>query len=94
VAVRGVLGWPRTQVPLTTITHADVEDVHPMAYGGWGWRMRTDRTAIVTSSGPGLVVHRSDGASLVVTVDGADEAAGVVNRLVDRREAARAADPA
>ena len=95
VGLRGVLGWPRTLVAIDTITHADVEQVTPMAYGGWGWRVRLDgRTAIVTSAGPGLVIHRADAPAIVVTIDDADRAAGVVNQLVDRREDSRAADPA
>lgn len=94
VRVRGVMGWPRTHVPLDVVSGASVEDVRPMAYGGWGWRLRQGRTAVITSAGPGLVVTRSDGMALVVTLDDAEEAAGVVNGLVDRREAARAADPA
>lgn len=89
VAVRGVLGVPRTRVDLDTITQATVEDVRPMAYGGWGWRLASGRTAVLTSAGPGLVVHRTDDTRLVVTLQDPDGAAGHLNALLDRRAHAR-----
>lgn len=93
VVVRGILGYPRTHVPLEVIRDADVETVAPFRqYGGWGWRHRPGRTAVVTAHGPGLLVTRTDGAQLIVSLDEAARAAGVLNRLLDQRGANSAAD--
>ncbi len=93
VVVRGILGFPRTHIPLEVIRDADVEAVQPfLQYGGWGWRLRSDRTAVVTVRGPGLLVTRTDGAQLIVSLDGAARAAGVLNQLLDQRGAGHAAD--
>lgn len=93
VVVRGILGFPRTHIPLEVIRDADVEAVQPfLQYGGWGWRHRSDRTAVVTVRGPGLLVTRTDGAQLIVSLDDATRAAGVLNRLLDQRGAGHAAD--
>lgn len=93
VVIRGILGFPRTHMPLQVIRDADVEMVEPFRqYGGWGWRHRLDRTAVVTARGPGLLVTRTDGAQLIVSLDDAARAAGVLNRLLDQRGASSAAD--
>ncbi len=53
-------------------------------YGGWGIRLGKD-TAVITRSGPALVVNRSDGAALRVSLDDPDEPVSVMNSLMDRR---------
>jgi hypothetical protein len=85
VIVRGVFGWPRLSIPLDTLTEARVETVQPWRYGGWGWRMLPGRLAVLTRAGEAVMLDRSDGLKLLVTVDDAAEAAGVVNSLLDRR---------
>ncbi|GAB2928455.1 hypothetical protein GCM10027280_14870 [Micromonospora polyrhachis] len=86
LVVRSALGWPRTRVPLDEVVRADVIEVHPTRdFGGWGWRVgRAGRVGIVVCAGKGLLVERSGGRSIVVTVAGAREAAGLLNALADR----------
>jgi hypothetical protein len=86
VTVRSPLGWPRTRVPLDEIVRADVTPVKPLRdFGGWGWRVgRGGRVGIVLRAGEALLVERTGDRSLVVTVDGAPTAAGLVNALADR----------
>jgi hypothetical protein len=86
VTIRSSLGWPRTHVPLDEIVRADVTDVRPLRdFGGWGWRVgRKGRVGIVLRRGEALLVERTGGRSVVVTVDGAATAAGLVNVLADR----------
>ena len=74
----GPLGWPRVRVPLGRVEHVAVEDVEPMAYGGWGYRVMPGVRAVVVRRGPGLRIRRSGAADLVVTVDDAATAAGVL----------------
>lgn len=86
VVVRGALGWPRTTQKLSTLVRAEVADVRPFDYGGWGWRYAGGTTAVLTRRGPALVVERSDGARLAVSLEHPQEAAALLNGLLDRRE--------
>ncbi len=79
VRVRGgPFGLLRTRVPLEQITSVRAEQVEPMAYGGWGYRIKPGVRAITIRSGPGLHIEREGKPDLVITVDGAQEAAGVL----------------
>jgi hypothetical protein len=74
----GPLGWPGVRVPLTEITGVGLEDVEPMAYGGWGYRVMPGIRAIVIRRGEGLRIGRSGRADLIVTVDDAATAGAVL----------------
>lgn len=74
----GPLGWPRVRVPLADVNAVEVEDVEPMAYRGWGYRAMPGVRAVVIRRGVGLRVRRSGRPDLVVTVDDAADAAGVL----------------
>lgn len=92
VVARGLAAWPRAVVPLDEVEHADVAQVDPLRdFGGWGYRVgRAGRTGIVVRTGEALVVHRSGGRELVVTVDDARRGAALLNALVERtRRSAR-----
>lgn len=86
LTVRSAFGWPRLRVPLDEVVRADVVTVRPLRdFGGWGLRVgRGGRVGVVLRSGEALLVQRSGGRSVVVTVDGAATAAGVLNALTDR----------
>lgn len=82
---------PRQRIPLTRIAQASAIDVHPMAWGGWGYRgsLRLMRqAAVVLHSGPGLRLDLRDGKVFVVTVDDPHTAAAVLNRGVAERQPA------
>lgn len=85
VVSMGWLGVPAWRVPLETIEGADVEEVRPMAYGGWGYRIRPGARAFVVRGGPGLRIRRFDRPALVLTVDDPETGAGLINALVARR---------
>ncbi|HSK23197.1 MAG TPA: DUF1648 domain-containing protein [Egicoccus sp.] len=74
----GWLGWPRLSVPAADIARVTVEDVAPMAYGGWGLRAVPGATAVVIRSGPAIRIERTSGRVFVVTVDDAARGAGVL----------------
>jgi hypothetical protein len=86
VSIRSTLGLPRYRIPLDEVVRADVTQVSPVRdFGGWGWRVgRGGRVGIVLRRGEGLLVERTGGRSIVVTVDQAATAAGLVNTLADR----------
>jgi hypothetical protein len=87
VSARGVLvslGWlglPSWTVPMSRIEGAEVEDVRPMSYGGWGYRLRPGIRALVVRGGPGLRIVRSGTPDLVLTVDDAATGAALINTL-------------
>jgi Protein of unknown function (DUF1648) len=86
----GPLGVPRQRVPLARIRGAKTIDVVPLRHGGWGYRgslIAFRRAAIVVRGGDGIELDCGDRGSLVITVDDAATAAGLVNDLVDRQRA-------
>jgi hypothetical protein len=83
VITLGWLGWPSWTIPLDTISSAGHESVTPMAYGGWGYRVRPGVRAIVVRSGQGLHLVRPDKPDFVVTVDDAATGSRLINALVD-----------
>lgn len=83
---RSVLPRPRTIVPLDEVESAEVVDVQPFAdFGGWGYRIDArGRVGIVLRRGEAILVHRTAGRQLVVTVDDAATGAALLNTLADR----------
>lgn len=84
VVATGLFGWPRIGIPLGTVTQAEVGEVNPLAWGGWGLRYRPGGVAIVTRKGPGLTLERTDGSTVVLSVTDAATAAATINTLVER----------
>jgi hypothetical protein len=90
VTIRSPLGWPRTRIPLDEIVRADVTNVRPLRdFGGWGWRVgRAGRIGVVLRAGEALLVERTGDRSVVITVDNAAAAAGLINALADHARGA------
>ncbi|WP_402467510.1 DUF1648 domain-containing protein [Isoptericola aurantiacus] len=90
--VRSVLGWPGTHVPVEEVVEASVTRVNPLGdFGGWGWRVGFDkgRVGVVLRAGEAVLVERSGGRGVVVTVDDAERAAALLNTMADRARADR-----
>src|SRR5918997_810546 len=75
---------PRVHVPLTRVVRAGRSDVRARELGGWGLRMRGERTAVLLRSGEALDLELADGSRFLVTVDDAATAAALVNTLAER----------
>lgn len=86
IAVTSLLGVPRWRIPLAQVVGAQVVEVNPMTdFGGWGIRLGIDgRLGVVLRRGRALQITRRTGRALVVTVDDAETAAGLVRALCDR----------
>lgn len=80
---RSLLGWPSNRIRLDRIDDVEVVQLDPFReFGGWGWRLSTDgRRGIVLRAGEALQVTETCGRVFVVTVDGASEAAAVLETL-------------
>jgi hypothetical protein len=81
--VRSLIGWPNTRIPLERIERVETVQIDPMReFGGWGWRLGLDgRRGVVLRAGDALQVTHSGGRVFVVTIDGAAEAAAVLETL-------------
>ena len=75
-------------VPAAAIDAATPREVRAADYGGWGYRSHGATTALLVSSGPAVVVDRSDGRQLAVSGGSTDSAANIAQVL--SRVAARA----
>jgi hypothetical protein len=78
-------GFPWMTIALDRIESAEAIDVRPLSWGGWGYRgslKLMQRAALVLRAGPGLKLNLRNGSVFVVTVDGAEDAAAVVNGLL------------
>ncbi|MFT4258858.1 DUF1648 domain-containing protein [Microbacterium sp.] len=80
--VRSMMGWPSTRIPLGAIEKVEITRVDPFGeFGGWGWRIGLDgRRGVVMRRGEALQVTHV-GKAFVITVDGAAEAAAVLETL-------------
>ncbi len=85
VRVSAPLGFPAVRFRLDEIDGAEAIDVHPMEWGGWGYRGSVrlfKRAAWVLRAGTGMRLDLRGGRVFLVTVDDADEAVAVLNGLL------------
>ncbi len=81
----GPLGFPRRRLSIDKITGAGAVVVHPLAYGGWGWRMRSGRRAYIIRGGPAIRIERANRVATIVTVDDAQTGSAVIDTLARER---------
>lgn len=87
---RSVVGWPVFRVPAAEIDSVVVARIDPLGeFAGWGLRFGGGRTGIVPRGGEGMIVTRENGRAIVITMDGAEQAAAVLQTVA---RAARAND--
>jgi hypothetical protein len=86
LTVRSATGWPRFHVAADEIAQAGTTRATALGeFGGWGIRFGGGRRlGIIMRSGEALEVQKSDGSALVVTVDDAGTAAGLLSALAQR----------
>lgn len=59
--------------------------MHPLRYGGWGYRSCGSRCrAFIIRAGDALVLGQRNGRTTIVTIDAASDGAAVLNALKDR----------
>ena len=82
---RAMLGLPRFTVPVSIVTGAQLVDIKPMAFGGWGIRVDAQgRWGVIIRGGDAIEIVRRDKAPFVVTVDDAATGAALLNGLAKR----------
>lgn len=84
--VRSLVGWPRFHVALRDVAGVETRAIYPMGdFGGWGVRWRPNAWGVVLREGTGIVVTRTNGKQLMVTVDDAETGAAVLAALAAKR---------
>jgi hypothetical protein len=80
LTVRAALGWPMYRVAVADVASAGTTRVVPLGeFGGYGIRFGLGRRlGVITRGGEALEVQRRDGRAVVVTVDDAATAAGLL----------------
>jgi hypothetical protein len=86
VLLAGVV--PVMDIPAGSISAASAADVRAADYGGWGYRNHGGTAAMLVSSGPAVVVSKTDGQRLAVS--GGSQASAARLAEVLTRVAARA----
>jgi hypothetical protein len=72
------------RIPLEKINTAEADFIEPSKWGGWGYRMVPDASAVVIRAGDGIVINLANGRRFAVTVDDAATGAGLINGLLRR----------
>lgn len=75
---------PVKSIPVKRIDVAAADHIDPSRWGGWGYRLIADASAVVIRAGDGIVVNLTNGRRFAVTVDDAATGAGLLNGLVAR----------
>ena len=83
---------PVMDVPAAAISAASAADVKAADYGGWGYRHHDGTAAMLVSSGPAVVVRRTDGQRLAVSGGSQASAARLAEVLTRVAARARPAD--
>lgn len=75
-------GIPLRRIPLHDVARAEaVRALQPLEWGGWGYRWRPGRRAVVLRGGPALGVTTTRGRRFAVTVPDADTGAALLRSL-------------
>jgi len=87
----GWLPWPGVSIGIDEIRSAEVLDVVPSEWGGWGYRgslKLMKQAALVHRAGPGIRLELDRGRVFVVTVDEPEPAVALLNAEVRRHQLA------
>lgn len=87
--VSTTLGIPFKRIPLHEIDAVQTEELVPMQWGGWGYRVMPGRSAVVLHGGEGIVVTRSNGTLFAVSIPDAATGASLLEALRERERAER-----
>ena len=89
--VFGPFGWPVKRFAWHEVTAVSAIDIHPMQWGGWGYRWRPGRSSgAIMRKGPGLKLDLADDRAFVVSVDNPEAGAAVAQQYLGRGPAGAA----
>jgi membrane protein YdbS with pleckstrin-like domain len=76
-----ILGMSLKTIPLNRVESVQTARIEPLKWGGWGYRIRPGRSAIILRTGPGLVVTLTNGKQFALTLDAPETAAALLTTL-------------
>ncbi len=76
------------RIKLQEVASARPLDLEPSQWGGWGYRVLANGSAVVLRGGDAIEVRLANGRRFAVTVDDAATGAALLNGLVQRQPAA------
>lgn len=85
--VSTVFRIPLIRVKLDDIDAVTAEQISPLRWGGWGYRISTRGIAYVTRKSEGIVITRRRGADVAITIGDAEQASAAAELLVDQHRA-------
>lgn len=85
--VSTVFRIPLIRVKLDDIDAVSAEQISPLRWGGWGFRISTRGIAYVTRKSEGIVITRRRGADVAITIGDAEQARAAADLLVDQHRA-------
>jgi hypothetical protein len=65
----GPWAWTVKRIAIADVAAAHAEQIEAIDWGGWGYRVKPGRSALVLRSGPAIVLELTDGRRFAVTVD-------------------------
>jgi hypothetical protein len=77
----GPWAWTVKKMPLEAIATATAESIEALDWGGWGYRVKPGRSALVLHSGPAIVLELTDGRRFAVTVDDPETPVALLDAL-------------
>jgi hypothetical protein len=76
-------GIPVRRFPLEEISSAAMIEVDPVGFGGKGWKVLPDKTALILRAGEAMAITFLEGQQFVITVDDAPTGSALLNGLID-----------
>ncbi|MDI9915864.1 hypothetical protein [Rhodococcus sp. IEGM 1379] len=70
------------KIAITRVKSASVDNIRPMEWGGWGYRLTPRGTAITLRSGEAIVLTLDTGRVFAVTIDQPEDGVRLINSLV------------
>ena len=84
-----VVSWlfriPLKRIRLEDISAVEADELRPMEWGGWGYRISSGRSALILRAGPGLIVTTTNQKQFAITLAEPELPAAVLATLRDSR---------
>jgi hypothetical protein len=87
--VSSLLRIPIKRIRLNDIDTVDAQELVPLEWGGWGYRITPGRSALILRKGPGLIVTLTNDKQFALTLDNPEVPAALLATLRDQRSRIR-----
>lgn len=81
VARSSIFGFPLLRVRRSQIATVTLDQTAAMSWGGWGYRMKSEGTALILRSGQAAVIEKTNGKKVLFAVDEAEQLAETLKTI-------------